>query len=281
VTTATTTQPATVGQSLDLILSEDERPKPPNGFTATFTLAWRAALKMKNSVAEQLFDIVMMPILFLLIFHYLFGGAVAGSTEDYLQYFLPGVLVMSAIMQTTSTGTVMNIDIVKGIFDRFRTMPFWQPASLLGTMVADVGRYLLALLLTALLGLLLGFRPEAGADGFILSLLLISAFAFAFGWIFTAIGMYVKKTETMYSTSLLLMAMVFCSNIFVSSEQMPGWMRTIVDINPISHAATAARGLMHGTVTAGQLLLVLVSSAVLIVVFGPLTMFLYRKRKSS
>jgi ABC-2 type transport system permease protein len=282
VSTASSTTaplPTDVQKNLDSVLSDREQPSPPSALSASVTLAWRATLKMKNALAEQLFDVVMMPVLFLLIFQYLLGGAVAGSSADYLQYFLPGVLVMSAIMQTT--GTTLNTDIVKGIFDRFRTMPFWQPASLVGTVLADLGRYIVALLLCAALGLALGFRPEAGAVGFTLAILLLSLFAFAFAWIFTALGMYVKKTETMHNSSMILMAMVFCSNIFASSDQMPGWMRAVVDINPISHAATAARGLMHGTATAGQILLVLLSSSVLVVIFGPLTMWLYRRRKSS
>jgi ABC-2 type transport system permease protein len=280
-TASTTVQSGGTGKSLDSLLLADEPPSPPGRLSASFIFAWRAMLKVKNALGEQLFDIVMMPLLFLLIFHYLFGGAVAGSAQNYLQYFLPGVLVMSAVMQTTSTGTTVNTDIVKGIFDRFRTMPFWQPASLVGTMLVDFVRYVVALFLAGGIGLLLGFRPDAGVVGFVLAILLMSMFAFAFAFIFTAIGVYVKRTETLNSLSILLMAFVFCSNIFVSSETMPGWMRTVVDLNPISHAATASRGLMHGTASAGQVALVLLSSAVLVAVFAPLTMYLYRRRKSS
>ncbi|MEV0296111.1 ABC transporter permease [Nocardia sp. NPDC050710] len=281
MSTANTIVPprAGVGERLDSVLLASAEPPRPNAWTATLTLAGRALQKMKNSAFEQLFDIMLMPVIFLLVFQYLFGGAFAGSTDDYLQYFLPGVLVVGAVTQTASTGIAVNSDIVKGIFDRFRTMPFWQPAVLVGTMVADVGRYLFALLFTAGLGMLLGYRPEAGAVGFILAILLLLAFSFAFAWIFTVVGVVAKKTETLLTCSMLLMVLAFLSNVFVDSDTMPRWMQIIVDINPVSHAATAARGLMKGDVTVGHLLLVLFSSTILVVIFAPLTMYLYNKRR--
>lgn len=277
--TNTRTTPITAAERLDLALSDDGGPPRPNALAASLALAGRAARKMKNSAFEHLFDIVMMPLVFLLVFQYLFGGAFAGSTENYLQYLLPGVLAVSAVTQTTSTGTTLNADIVKGIFDRFRTMPFWQPAALVGTMVADLGRYLFALLFTAGLGLLLGYRPEAGLGGLALAILLLLGFSFAFAWIFTAIGMVARKTETLLTFGMLLMFMAFLSNVFVGAETMPGWMQVIVGLNPISHAATAARGLMQGTVTAGQLWTVLLSAAVVVAIFAPLTVYLYNKRR--
>ncbi|MGH4011335.1 MAG: ABC transporter permease [Pseudonocardiaceae bacterium] len=260
------------------MLAVRDRPRRPNALTASLTLSWRAALKLKNSATAQLFDLLMFPVIFLLIFSFLFGGAFAGSVGNYLQYFFPGVLVMAAAMLTIATGYAVSSDIAKGVFERFRTMPFWQPAALAGTMVADVGRYLVALLLTVALGLVLGFRPDAGVGGMVLAILLILVFAFAFSWIFTMIGLFVKSPDSIQSASILLMALVFCSNIFVSSATMPRWMQVIVDINPISHAVTAARGLVHGTATAGQIGLVLLSSAVLIAAFGPLTMYLYYRK---
>ncbi|MFD9888471.1 ABC transporter permease [Amycolatopsis sp. NPDC059027] len=267
-------------RQLASVLAADERPTRPNGLSASFTLAWRAAVKLKHTAVEQLIDLLMMPVIFLLIFNYLFGGAFAGSVDNYLQYFVPGVLVMTAVMLTTHTGTAIARDISKGIFERFRTMPFWQPASLIGTMITDLGRYLLALVLTTGLGLLLGFRPDAGIGGVLLAFALILVFAFAFAWVFTALGLTVRSPESVQSASMLLMALVFCSNIFVSSATMPGWIGAVVDVNPISHVSTAARGLLHGTVTAGQIGLVALSTAILVGIFAPLTMFLYHKKKN-
>jgi ABC-2 type transport system permease protein len=278
--TTTTPGPALTGTNLDTVLLAVDRPQRPGAVSTSLTLAWRAALKMKNSAVEQLFDVLMMPVVFLLIFTYLFGGAFAGSVDNYLQFFLPGVLVMAAVMQTLATGHTVSVDIAKGIFDRFRTMPFWQPASLVGTMLADLGRYLVTLVLTAGLGLLLGFRPGAGVSGMVLAILVILAFSFAFAWIFTTLGLITKSPDSIQTQSMLLMAVVFCSNIFVDSATMPAWIRAIVDINPISHLSTAVRGLLHGTVTAGQLGLVGLSTGLLLAIFAPLTMFLYNKKKS-
>ncbi|MGC5033511.1 ABC transporter permease [Micromonospora sp. DT229] len=263
---------------LDALLLAADRPRPPSALSATLTLSWRAAIRVKNEALEQLFDVLMMPVVFLLIFSYLFGGAFAGSVDNYLQFFLPGVLVMAAVMQTLATGHTVSLDIAKGVFDRFRTMPFWQPASLIGTMLTDLGRYLLTLVLTAALGLALGFRPDAGPGGMALAILLILAFSFAFAWIFTTIGLLTRSPNTIQAQSMLLMTVVFCSNIFVDSRTMPSVIRAIVDANPISHLVTAVRGLVHGTVTTGQLGLVALSIGVLLAIFGPLTMVLYHKR---
>jgi ABC-2 type transport system permease protein len=275
----TTTRPAAVDTSLDAVLLAPDRPQRPSAGSASLTLAWRAALKMKHAAVEQLFDVLMMPLIFLLIFTYLFGGAFAGSVDNYLQFFLPGVLVMAAVMQTLATRHTVSVDIAKGIFDRFRTMPFWQPASLVGTMLADLGRYLITLILTAALGLLLGFRPEAGVTGMVSAILVILVFSFAFAWIFTTLGLIIKNPDAIQTQSMLLMAVVFCSNIFVASSTMPSWIRAIVDVNPISHLSTAVRGLLHGTVTAGQLGLVGLSTGLLLAIFAPLTMFLYNKQR--
>src|SRR5262249_39130101 len=156
---------------------------------------------------------------------------------------------LAAVIQTTATGSAVSTDIATGVFERFRTLPFWQPAALVGTMIADLGRYLIALALTTGLGLALGFRPDAGVVGMVLAVLLILVFTFSFTWIFTALGLIVRNPASLNSASMALMALIFCSNIFVSSSTMPSWMRVIVDINPISHVSTAARGLMHGTAT--------------------------------
>jgi daunorubicin/doxorubicin transport system permease protein len=265
-------------ESLRAALSTGDRPQPPGAVAACLTLCWRAARQLRHGAVEQLFDIMMMPAIFLLIFNYLFGGAIAGAPADYLQFFLPGVLVMAAVMQTTSTGTTISTDVARGVFDRFRSLPFWQPAALVGTVLLDTGRYLLALVLTAGLGLLMGFRPPAGAAGLVAAMLLVLAVAFAFAWIFTAVGLLSRRPESLQSASMVLMVVVFCSNIFVNSQTMPGWLRMIVDLNPVSHASTAARGLVDGTATVGQVGLVLLSAAVLVAVFGPLTVYLYHRK---
>ncbi|MFC7330949.1 ABC transporter permease [Marinactinospora rubrisoli] len=265
-------------EALRRALGARTRPPRPGPLSASLTHSWRTLTKFRSSPA-QLIDIVLMPIVFLLMFTYLFGGAFAGSTSDYLQFFLPGILVMTVVLMTVYTGTALNTDITKGVFDRFRTLPFWQPATIVGNLLGDLVRYTIALTITTGLGLLLGFRPAGGLTGVLLTMLLLICFAFSVGWIFAALGVVVRSPESVSGTSMIVMfPLIFTSNVFVDTATMPGWMQAIVSVNPVSHAATAARGLMHGTATPGQLGLVLLTSAALIVVFAPLTMYLYRNK---
>ncbi|RCV48051.1 ABC transporter permease [Marinitenerispora sediminis] len=265
-------------ETLRSALAVRARPRRPNALSASLTHGWRTLTKFRNSPA-QLIDIVLMPVVFLLMFTYLFGGAFAGSTREYLQFFLPGILVMTVVLMTVYTGTALNTDITKGIFDRFRTLPFWQPATIVGNLLGDVVRYTIALTITTGLGLLLGFRPAAGVTGVLLTMLLLILFGFSVGWIFAALGVVVRSPESVSGTSMIVMfPLIFTSNVFVQTATMPGWMQAVVSVNPVSHATTAARGLMHGTATAGQLGLVLATCAALIAVFAPLTMYLYRNK---
>src|SRR5690606_14786147 len=137
------------------------RPKPASPLAAVATLAWRAMLKIKH-VPFQLFDVTVMPIMFTLLFTYIFGGAVGGTPEEYIQFLLPGILVQTVLFITVYTGVGLNTDIQKGLYDRFKSLPIWQPAPVLGALAGDVFRYSVASILIIGLGLVLGFRPEGG-----------------------------------------------------------------------------------------------------------------------
>jgi len=280
----TTTQtapdaPSTDERLLATALSAGARPARPNGLAMSLTFGWRAMLKIKH-VPEQLFDVTMFPVMFLLLFTYIFGGALAGSPRDYLQDVLPGILVMTVAMITMYTGMTMNTDITKGVFDRFRSLPLWRPAVLVGALLADVLRYTAASLVVIVLGVVLGFRPDGGVVGVVAALALLLVFAFAMSWIWTSIGLVARTPESvMYMSMMVLFPLTFVSNVFVDPETLPGWLEAFVDVNPISHLTTASRGLMHGTVEAGQIGWVLVASAILVAVFGPLTMRLYARER--
>src|SRR5688572_27944357 len=153
------------------------RPKPASGLSAIGTLAWRAMLKIKH-VPFQLFDVTVMPIMFTLLFTYMFGGALAGSPSAYIQFLLPGILVQTIIFITVYTGVGLNTDIQKGLFDRFRSLPIWQPAPILGALLGDLLRYSMATALILIIGLILGFRPAGGAVGVVAAIALVLAFAF-------------------------------------------------------------------------------------------------------
>src|SRR3954452_13693831 len=145
-------------------ISSTPRPTRPGPLSAALTFGWRGMLKVKH-VPEQLLDVTVTPVMFLLMFTYLFGGAIADSTQEYLQYILPGVLVMSVLFTTVYSGVALNTDLTKGVVDRFRSLPIWRPAPLVGALLGDSVRYLAAATVVMLVGVALGYRPEAGVPG--------------------------------------------------------------------------------------------------------------------
>jgi ABC-2 type transport system permease protein len=279
MTTPTTPTQPVREESLHSVLSARTRPSRPSALSASLTFGWRALLKIKH-VPEQLFDVTAFPIMFTLIFTYLFGGALAGSTNEYLHYLLPGILVQTVVFITIYTGLGLNTDITKGVFDRFRSLPIWRPAALVGALLGDAARYTMASTMVIVLGLVLGFRPDGGVLGTLLSVALLLVFSFGLSWIWTALGLVLRTPNSVMGVSMMaLFPLTFASNIFVDPRTMPSWLEAIVDSNPITHLATAVRGLMHGTATAGQIGWVLLTSGVLVAVFGPLTMYLYSNKK--
>ncbi|KYG59929.1 ABC transporter permease [Planococcus maritimus] len=256
-----------------------KRPDPPSAMASTMAFAHRALLRIKH-VPEQMFDVTVFPIIFLLMFTYLFGGAIAGSTGEYLQFLLPGILVMTVSQITMYTGIDLNNDIRKGIFDRFRTLPIWLPSALIGALLVDVIRYSLASAIMIGLGLILGFRPEGGALGVVGAVLVILLFSFSFSWIWTAAGIIMRSEKSLMMVSFLVVfPLTFVSNVFVDPSTLPSWLQGFVNINPISILATAVRGLMHGNGTWEQVGWVVVVSAIFVVIFAPLTMYLYRRKE--
>lgn len=261
------------------VLTRGHRPVPPSAFSAALTLAWRAMLKIKH-VPFQLFDVTVFPIMMTVMFTYLFGGALAESTEAYLQYLLPGIIVQTIVFLTVYTGVGLNTDINKGLFDRFRSMPIWQPAPIVGALLGDLARYALAALVVLVVGLVMGFRPEAGPVGVVLAVALMLVFASALSWIWIIAGMLVRTPESVMTTSFLfLFPLTFVSNIFVDPATMPGWLQAVVGANPVSHLATASRGLMHGGLELAAVGWVLVASLILTAVFAPVAMMMYRRER--
>ncbi|GAA4476982.1 ABC transporter permease [Rhodococcus olei] len=275
-TTVTTASPATaVGEAL---APSGPRPRRAGAVAASLSFGWRALLKIKH-VPEQLFDVTMFPIMFTLMFTYLFGGALAGSTEAYVQFLIPGILVQTVVMITMYTGLTLNKDIEKGVFDRFRSLPIWRPAPLVGALLGDVARYTIASVIVMVLGLLLGFRPAGGVLGVVAAVALLLLFSFAMSWVWTMFAMLLRTEQAVMGVSMfILFPLTFASNIFVDPATMPNWLRAFVDVNPISQLVTAIRGLMAGDVTAAQLGVVLAWCVGFVVLFGPITMRLYNRR---
>lgn len=282
MTTTTTTAPVAsqpvAQEAVRSALSSRTRPPRPDALSTSFTFWWRAMLKIKH-VPEQLFDVTAFPVMFLLMFTYLFGGALAGSTSAYLQNVLPGILVMTVTMITMYTGLTLNRDVEKGVHDRFRSLPIWRPATLVGPLLADAVRYTLASLVVLTLGVVLGFRPGAGLSGVVASVALLLVFAFSMSWIWTMLGLVMRSENALMGVSMMILfPLTFVSNVFVDPETLPSWLEAFVNINPITFMVTATRGLMHGQGVSGEIGTVLLVSALLVAVFGPLTMYVYRNK---
>ncbi|MGV3710200.1 MAG: ABC transporter permease [Gemmatimonas sp.] len=254
------------------------RPPAPSAFSNALVFAWRAVLKFKH-LPEQLFDLVMTPIMFTLLFTFVFGGALAGSPKDYLQFFIPGILVQTVVFNSVYSGMGLSTDLEKGLFDRFRSLPIWSLSPFAGLMVGDMLRHTIAGSIILTIGLILGFRPEAGIVGIVSSLMLLVAIGFGMGWIFIALGLIIRTPMTLMTISFtFLMPLVFASNIMVQPETMPGWLRAFVGVNPVSLMTSAMRGLMTGTATVQQIGLALILPAVLTAVLAPVTLVLYRRK---
>jgi ABC-2 type transport system permease protein len=262
--------------ALRAVLTSSGRPTRPNALAASLTFGWRAMLKIRH-VPEQLSDVTIFPVMLTLMFTYLFGGAIAGSTEDYLQFLLPGIVVQTVVFTTVYTGVTLNTDISKGVYDRFRSMPIWRPAPLVGALIGDAVRYTIGSTVVILLGLVLGFRPDGGPVGVVAAVLLLLVFSFGLGWVFTLLGLVMRSPNAVMSTGMMvLFPLTFASNIFVNPDTMPSWLQSIVDHNPITRMVDATRGLMGGDATAEQIAWVLAATAVLTLVFAPLVMRRYR-----
>ena len=255
------------------------RPQPASAPSAVLTLAWRALLKIKH-VPFQLFDVLVTPIMFTLLFTYIFGGALAGTPREYIQYLAPGIVVQTVIFITVYTGVGLNSDIKKGLYDRFRSLPMWQPSPLFGALAGDVCRYSVASILILVMAFIIGFRPAGGAPGVFLAVALVLVFCFAVSWLWIIVGMLVKSPESVMTTSFIfLMPLTFASDIFVQLSTMPAWLQAVVGRNPVTLLAKAARGLMHGTPVAQDVVWVLVWAAAIVLVAAPVAMRLYHKER--
>lgn len=221
----------------------------------------------------------MIPILFTLVFTYLFGGAIEGSTSEYLRFLLPGTLVMTVVLLTVFTGVTLSTDLSSGAFDRFRSLPIWRPAPIVGALLGDVLRYVVASTLVIGLGLLIGFRPDGGIIGVVAAVALILLFAFSLSWVWITLALILRTPAAVNVAGLLfIFPLSFVSNVFVDPATMPTWLQTFVDINPVSHLVTAARALVHAGSAAGEVGWVLIACAALMAVFAPLSMSLYRRK---
>jgi oleandomycin transport system permease protein len=254
------------------------RPSLATAAANSFTLAWRSVLKIKTN-PEDLFGLWLQPIMYLILFTYVFGGAIAGGTHKYLQLSLPGVLVLSVVFSTLGTGMMLSADIATGVFDRFRSLPIVRFAPLAGAILGDLVRYLISILVTLGFGYVLGFRVQTSVLAAVMGSLLVLAFAFAMCWVFAMLGVLVKTAQGVQLWGFLFMfPLVFGSNILTPTKTMPGWLQAFVNVNPVTYLTDAERALLVGGPAASSVERSLLWAAGIFAVFAPLAVAAYRRR---
>ena len=258
--------------------SPAQRLGPVTGLRNAFTLTWRSVLKLRTNM-EDLVGLSLQPIMFLLLFTYVFGGALAGGTHAYLQFELPGLLVMTVVFATLGTGLMLNQDITGGVFDRFRSLPIARWAPLGGAVLGDMVRYLISVVITLGFGMILGFRIGTGPLPAVAGVLLLLTFALAMCWVSALIGMLVKTPQGVQMYGFLAMfPLVFGSNLLVPAATMPGWLQAFVKVNPMTDLTSAERGLLTGGPVGTAALHSLLWALGIFVVFAPLAVRAYRRR---
>jgi oleandomycin transport system permease protein len=244
----------------------------------SLALAERGLLKTWRT-PEALIDVTLQPVIFLLLFVYLFGGAIAGSQHQYLQYVLPGLLVQSLLFGAVAIGVNLNTDIDKGVFDRFRSLPIARSAPLIGAVLSDVVRYVLVSVVLVATGYVLGFRVGTSAGELVLACLLGIAFALCLCWVSVVVGLTARSSGAVQGILFLVMfPLTFGSNVFVPISTLPGWLQAFVKVNPATQLTSTVRGLMDGGPVLQPFLWTLLSMAVLLGVFFPLALRAYRRR---
>ena len=252
------------------------RPSLQDTVSQTFTLAWRALIKMRRN-AEQFFDVTIQPLLFTAMFAYLFGGAVTGQHGNagvtaYLPMIITGILGQTVLTACIATGTQLREDMDKGVFDRFKVLPIARIAPLAGPMVADLLRYLIASTLTFATGIAMGYRPGGGVPGVVGSIVLAMIAGWSLAWVFTWVGTIGKSAVAVQGISMMIMfPLTFMSNAFVPTSTMPHWLRTFANVNPVSHVISAIRDLANNGSVTGQVGWALLGCAIVIAIFAPLS----------
>ena len=249
-----------------------------NGVTNTLTIARRNLLHIK-ATPEQLVEMSIQPLMFLVLFVFVFGGAIAGSSQEYLQFALPGILVQSVAFLPFTTALALNVDFQRGVIDRFRSLPIARSAVIGGRIMADGARIVWSVLIITGFGVLLGFRFGGGAAGAVGGLLLVAAFGLTMCWPMAFIGITARTTESVNTWGfMIILPLTFASSAFVPPASMPGWLEAVANWNPVTAVIDAARGLMLGGAVAEPLVRAVLWMIAIQVVFAPLAIARYRRR---
>jgi oleandomycin transport system permease protein len=270
MTTATTTTPVAARSRTGAI-------SPVRALRHSLTLAWRALVRIRRN-PEQLLDVTLQPIVFVTLFVFLFGGAIQGqSRHEYLEFVLPGIMVMTIVFASMGTGIGLNTDLTKGIFDRFRSLPIARSAPLTGTIIGDFFRYLVSLAMVFAYGSLIGYRIGTNVMAALAAVGLMFVFGFAVGWIWVLLGLYVKSPQSLQGFGFIVMfPLTFGSNVFVQTKTLPGWLQAWVKVNPVTALTGACRGLLDGGPVATYAWHSVAWAIAITAVFAPLAVRKYR-----
>jgi len=249
-----------------------------NAVRQSLTLSFRGVVKIRHNPLV-LADVVFGPLILLVLFVYVFGGAIAGSTEEYLQFALPGILGLMTLLATMGVGVALNQDLANGVFDRIRSLPTARIAPLAGAIGGDVVRQVVAIVALIGFGLLLGFRFATGPWSVLAACALAIGFAMALSWVWVLLGLAMKDAQSVQGLgAVLIFPLSFASNMFVPPATMPGWLRAFVEVSPVTHFMDAMRGLMLGGPVARPVTWTLLWMAGFVAVFAPLALAAYRRR---
>ncbi|MEV4195454.1 ABC transporter permease [Streptomyces toxytricini] len=230
---------------------------------------------------ESMFDVVFMPIVFTLLFVFVFGGAISGegNQDAYVNYVVPGLMAMMGLNIAMGVGTGVNDDFKKGVMDRFRSMPIARSSVLLAKIVVELGRMMVAIAILLAVGFVLGLSIETSFLDLLMAIALSAVFGASLMWIFILLGLTLKTAQAVQGVAMMvLMPLQFGSSIFAPPATMPGWLQSFTDYNPLSQLADAARGLINGGPVAHAVWVTLAWSLAITVVTMPLAVRKFRQK---
>ncbi|MGH2559722.1 MAG: ABC transporter permease [Thermomicrobiales bacterium] len=223
------------------------RSKPATAIADALVIAKRD-LRAIPRVPEALMDVTFMPILFVLLFRYVFGGAIATEGGSYVNFLIPGIIVQTMFFGGMYTAVGLATDIRKGVVDRFRSLPMARSAVIAGRTMSDMVRNMIGTVVTLAVGFAIGFRPDGGFGDWVAAIGLILLMSFAMSWVGAVLGLLARSTEAVQAVGFtFIFPLTFASSAFVPTETMPGWLRTFTDHQPVTVTVNAVRGWMLGT----------------------------------
>jgi len=253
----------------------DARMHKGNVFMNTATMAYRNLLKTIHN-PDNFMDVIIQPVLFMLMFGYLFGGAIAGGVQAYLPTIVPGILIQTMLSAGSGSGAQIREDLDSGVFDRFKSLPMAHIAPLAGQLFADSLRLLIATVTSLTTGYLMGWRPGVGFGWIVAIGLLAIVTGWALSWVFALMGLLAKSAGAVNSASLMTMLVLsFMSNAFVPLHSLTKPLRVIANLNPVTYVITAIRQILATGSWTHEALLVLVVDVVIVAIFAPLAVWAY------